>query len=109
MSQLQISRSADLSRLRAEGYNVSVEGGHLVMRDVPYVTPSKQVGRCIIADPYNDASGRPNDHTMWVSGEALCNEHGQVLSRYLADAGMHNQQIIESAPSNLKSTGMRLR
>lgn len=66
------------------------------MRDVPYVTTGKQIGRCIIADPYNDASGRPNDHTMWVSGEVLCDEHGQVLTRYMADAGMHNQPISQS-------------
>lgn len=96
MSQLQISRSPDLSRLRAEGYNISVEGGHLVMRDVPYVTPSKQIARCIIADQYNDASGRPSDHTMWVSGEALCDENGQVLTRYLADASMQNRAISPS-------------
>lgn len=96
MSQLQISRSPDLSRLRAEGYNISVEGGHLVMRDVPYVTPSKQIARCTIADPYNDAGGRPGDHTVWVAGEALCDQNGQVLTRYLADAGMHNQPISPS-------------
>jgi hypothetical protein len=96
MSQLQISRSADLSRLRAEGYNVSVEGGYLVMRDVPYVTPSKQIGRCIIADPYNDASGRPNDHTMWVSGEKPSDENGQALMKYLAgDGPLHNHSIGE--------------
>jgi hypothetical protein len=94
MSQLQISRSPDLSRLRAEGYNISVEGGYLIMRDVPYVTPGKQIARCIIADPYNDASGRPNDHTMWVSGEAPCDENGQVLMRYMAgDGAMQNQPI----------------
>lgn len=87
MSQLPISRSPDLSRLRADGYDVSVEGGHLVMRDVPYVTPSKQIGRCIIADPYNDASGRPNDHTMWVSGEKPSDENGNALMKYLAGDG----------------------
>lgn len=94
MSQLPISRSPDLSRLRAEGYNISVEGGYLVMREVPYVTPSKQIARCIIADPYNDASGRPNDHTMWVSGEKPSDENGQVRARWFAgDGPLHNQQI----------------
>src|SRR5438045_2279172 len=94
MSQLQISRSPDLSRLRAEGYNVSVEGGYLVMRDVPYVTPSKQSARCMIADPYNDASGRPNDHTMWVSGEKPSDENGQPLMKYLAGDGPLQQHPI---------------
>ncbi len=97
MSQLQISRSPDLSRLRAEGYNISVEGSHLVMRDVPYVTPSKQIARCIIADPYNDATAQPASHTMWMSGEKPCDENGQPLMRYLAgDGTLHNQPISES-------------
>jgi ThiF family len=97
MSQLQISRSPDLSRLRAEGYNISVEGGHLVMRDVPCVTPSKQIGRCIIADAYNDATGQPANHTMWMSGEKPCDENGQPLTRYLAgDGALHDQPISEN-------------
>lgn len=87
MSQLQISRSPDLSRLRADGYNISVEGGYLVMRDVPYVTPSKQISRCTIADLYNDASGRPNDHTMWMCGEKPSDANGEALIRYLAGDG----------------------
>lgn len=96
MSQLQISRSPDLSRLRAEGYNVSVEGGYLVMRDVPYVMPNKQIGRCVLADPYNDATGQPANHTMWISGEKPCDENGVVLMRYLAgDGQLQNQPIGE--------------
>lgn len=96
MSQQQISRSPDLSRLRAEGYNVSVERGHVVMRDVPYVTPGRHVSRCVLADPYNDASGQPANHTMWMCGEKPCDENGQVLMRYLAgDGALHNQPISD--------------
>lgn len=96
MSQLQISRSPDLSRLRAEGYNVSVEGGHLVMRDVPYVMPNKQIGRGVLADAYNDATGQPGSHTMWMSGEKPHDENGLALMRYLAgDGQQHNQPISE--------------
>lgn len=97
MSQLQISRSPDLSRLRAEGYNISVEGGYLVMRDVPYVTPNKQIARAILADPYNDASGQPADHTMWMSSEKPSDKDGHPLHRYLAgDGPLHNQHISEN-------------
>lgn len=96
MSQLPISRSPDLSRLRAEGYNVSVEGGYVIMRDVPYVTPSKQVARCSLADIHNDASGRPNDHTMWMSGESPSDANGQRLLRYLAgDGAPQNHRITD--------------
>lgn len=95
MSQLQISRSPDLSRLRADGYNISVEGGYLVMRDVPYVTPSKQIARCILADPYNDATGQPANHTMWMSGEKPSDQNGEPLSRYLATDERHNLRISD--------------
>lgn len=94
MSQRPISRSQDLSRLRADGYNVSVEGGHLVMRDVPYVTPSRQISRCILADAYNDATGRPTDHTMWVSGDRPSDDQGQPLMRYLAGDGSQQNKVI---------------
>ena len=94
MSQRQISRSPDLSRLRADGYNVSVEGGHLVMCDVPYVTPSRQISRCTLADAYNDATGRPTDHTMWVSGEKPSDDKGQPLMRYLAGDGAQQNKVI---------------
>jgi hypothetical protein len=97
MSQLLISRSPDLSRLRAEGYNISVEGGHVVMRDVPYVTPNKQIARGILADSYNDASGQPANHTMWMSSEKPSDENGQPLIRYLAgDGPLQNQPISEN-------------
>lgn len=96
MSQLPISRSPDLSRLRAEGYNVSVEGGHLLMRDVPYVTPNKQIARCILADPYNDASGQPANHTMWMAGERPSDESGQPLLKYLAIAEPQSTRISDN-------------
>ena len=37
MSQKLINLSADLRRLREEGYFIQVRGGLLLMRDVPYV------------------------------------------------------------------------
>jgi hypothetical protein len=94
MSQQPISRSADLSRLRQDGYNVSVEAGYLVMRDIPYVAPGGKVSRCILADAYNDATGQPANHTMWMCGEQPCNERGNVLLKYLAGNGeRHNQPV----------------
>lgn len=36
MSHAPFNRSADLKRLRDEGYFAQIRGGLLVMRDVPY-------------------------------------------------------------------------
>jgi hypothetical protein len=94
MSQQQINRSSDLSRLQAEGYNVRVEDGHLVMYDVPYVTAQRELKTCVLADPYNDASGQPANHTMWMSGELPCDENGIALERIFAGAvHQHNQPV----------------
>lgn len=94
MSQQPISRSADLSRLREDGYNVSVEAGYLVMRDVPYVALGRKVSRCILADAYSDATGQPANHTMWMCGEQPCDELGNVLLKYLAGNGQRQNQPV---------------
>src|SRR5690242_19173715 len=36
VSQQLISLSPDLKRLRDEGYNLEIRGGHLLVKDVPY-------------------------------------------------------------------------
>ena len=43
MSSSPISRSSDIARLRAEGYDTAVRAGYLVLRGVPYVTAEKLV------------------------------------------------------------------
>ena len=35
MSQLLISRSPDLARLREEGYDIEIRSGYLLVKDVP--------------------------------------------------------------------------
>ena len=43
MSRELFSRNPDLKRLRDEGYFVLRQGGHLVMREVPYVDARREV------------------------------------------------------------------
>ena len=43
MSRALFSRNPDLKRLRDEGYFVLQQGGHLVMREVPYVDAHREV------------------------------------------------------------------
>jgi biotin operon repressor len=40
MSLQLISRSPDLKQLRDEGYEIEVNGGHLVVHQIPYVNGS---------------------------------------------------------------------
>lgn len=45
MSNSPINLSSDLSRLKAEGYELEIVADHLVVRNVPYVNASKQIRR----------------------------------------------------------------
>ena len=65
MSQRPISRSADLKRLRDEGYDLEVRSGCLLVRDVPYVNSRKEVQRGILVIKLvlaDDQTGRPDTH-----------------------------------------------
>src|SRR5690349_16429802 len=45
MSRKLISHSADLKRLRQEGYDLETRGGFMLVKDVPYVNSKKEVKR----------------------------------------------------------------
>ena len=48
MSQRPINRSADLKKLRDEGYDLEIRSGCLLVKDVPYVNSRKEVKRGIL-------------------------------------------------------------
>ena len=85
MSPKPIAHSEDLRRLRDEGFDIEVRAAYLVMRDVPYVTPSGMIARGILADPLrltDDCTEPPGDHTMLWAGETPCNPAGQPLGLF---------------------------
>ncbi|MFR7634026.1 MAG: DUF6791 domain-containing protein, partial [Streptococcus salivarius] len=43
MSQQLINHSPDLKRLRDEGYEIEVHGGHLLVHHIPYVRSNKEI------------------------------------------------------------------
>jgi hypothetical protein len=90
MSEQLISRSADLRRLRDEGYNVSVVAGYLVVRDVPYVDSSKAIRRGALVSTLTlegETTAKPDTHVVTFAGEMPCDEHGTPLSRILNSSG----------------------
>lgn len=82
MSRPRLSRSNDLSRLRDEGFTVSIsaEGTHLVVDDVPYVTPQREVredGRLIaVLKLSGDVTAPQPEHDLWFEGERPCMRDG---------------------------------
>lgn len=83
MSNELIARSPALQRLRNEGYNLSVEYGYIVMRDVPYVNAAKQVHRGVLVSALqSDGTTAANsgiNHVMQFAGEYPCDTAGQPL------------------------------
>ena len=92
MSQQQISHNESLSQLQSEGYNVSVEHGRVIVRDVPYVTAQREVKTCLLSDTFADVTGSPPDHTMWMAGDLPCDEQGRVLEIIFAGTGIQDHQ-----------------
>jgi len=97
MSHRPINRSADLTRLREDGYDIDVlEGGLLLVSDVPYVTSERIVkrGRFIcklsLAD---DITQEPDDHTIHFEGEYPCNADGSPI-----EAFRHSSPNAQLAP-----------
>lgn len=86
MSQQLISRNPDLLRLQEDGYEVSIEANHLVLRNIPYVTPAKAVARGILVSTLTlagESTQRPDTHTVMFAGEAPCDANGQRLDKVI--------------------------
>lgn len=91
MQQQPINLNDDLIRLQEEGYDLEVCGSYLVIRQVPYVTPSKNVAFgtlvCLLNITGPSRISPPSDHTIYFCGETPCNSEGKPL-----DAIINNSQ-----------------
>ena len=86
MSQQLINRSRDLSRLRAEGYEVAVRGGHLLLGHVPYITTTRSVDYGTLVSTLElagDVTARPGTHVAMFVGSTPCDQNGQALSKII--------------------------
>jgi hypothetical protein len=85
MSSSALARSADLKRLRDEGYEVRIQSEHLVVSHVPYVNSKREVrfGR-LISNLNVDTQGvaaRPNTHVAFWDGEHPCTKEGVEIAQ----------------------------
>ena len=93
MSQRPIDRSADLKKLRDEGYDLEVRSGCLLVKGVPYVNSRKEIKlgilviKLVLAD---DQTGRPDTHVAYFSGEHTCNEDGSEIEKIKHGSNAHS-------------------
>ncbi|MEV6843586.1 ThiF family adenylyltransferase [Actinoplanes sp. NPDC051411] len=83
MSTAPLVRDPSTSRLLDDGYDLAVRGGHLIVRQIPYVTPAGLVAYgsltypvTVSGDRISDDSG---DHRIWFIGDQPCDERGTAL------------------------------
>jgi hypothetical protein len=90
LSRRPIARSADLARLLADGYAISICAGHLLASRIPYVTAGKAVayGTLITRlDLQDDRTKPPDDHTILFAGEYPCDKDGRPIEAIRQSSG----------------------
>jgi hypothetical protein len=93
MSQRPINRSADLKKLRDEGYSLDVRSGCLLVNDVPYVNSRKEIKRGVLVIKLvlvNDQTGKPDTHVAYFSGEHPCDEDGVEIAKIKHGSQSHS-------------------
>ncbi len=65
MQHLQIDLNTDLKRLRDEGYEIEVMGGHVRVHHIPYVNNARKIVYGVLVSELNQSNGRtlPPPHT----------------------------------------------
>jgi hypothetical protein len=84
MSHQQINHSADLQRLRSDGYDVSIVAAHLVIKDVPYVTSNRTIAYGTLVTQLSvagDITIQPQTHVAYFKGEHPCNRDGSLIAK----------------------------
>ena len=86
MSQRPISRSADLKKLRDEGYDLEIRSGYLLVKDVPYVNAGRELKRgtlAMVLKLNDDETLQPDNHVAYFAGEYPCDETGAAIAKIL--------------------------
>jgi hypothetical protein len=84
VSHLLISHSPDLKRLRDEGYNLEIQSGFLLVKQVPYVNSKREVHRGILVSNLilaGDVTTRPDTHVAYFIGEYPCHVDGTEIEK----------------------------
>jgi hypothetical protein len=90
MSHRLINHSPDLQRLRDEGYFVQIQGGFLLLREIPYVNAQRQVRTGTLISNLNlagDVTQYAQDHVASFDGEFPCNADGTPIHKISHQSG----------------------
>lgn len=82
MSQKPTNLRADVARLIDDGYEVSIDHNHLVMRNVPYVISSREIKHGMLISTLTGSFSevvRPSDHVIMFAGDYPCDALGNAM------------------------------
>lgn len=84
MSQQLINHSPDLKRLRDEGYEIEINGGYLLVHNIPYLNNKVEVKFGTLVSTLtlsnNITTTKPDNHVIFFAGENPCNNDGTIIS-----------------------------
>ena len=101
MSHALIARNADLRSLQETGYSVRIAGGHLIVENVPYVTPEKEVQEGILAmdlDLSANNTVQPANHVAYWVGKFPSQADGNKLVALIHE-GAAQEEFSEHLPA----------
>jgi hypothetical protein len=111
MSQELINRSADLKKLRDDGYEIEVRGTKLLVNSVPYFNPSLNVcyGTFVtVLELAGDRTKKPEDHRIYFIGEQSCRKDGteiESIQHGVGDQDLGDDIIVNRTFSNKPAGG----
>lgn len=77
-----IDRSPDIMKLRNEGYEVSINGAHLLITNIPYVNRAMEICYGTLVSEISIAQGKavkPRTHVLHFAGDLPCTKDGVVI------------------------------
>ena len=112
MSLKLISRSPDLQRLRAEGYDIEVRSGRfLLVKSVPFVNAKCEIALGILVSTLmlaGEATASPDTHVVTWIGEHPCHPDGSVLTAIQNPSGgqtLDRDLVVNYTFSNKLTSG----
>ena len=78
-----VDHSPDLKRLRDEGYEIQINGTHILITNIPYVNSDKDIKFGTILSELTIAgqqAGRPKNHVVFFIGEQPCHKDGTEIT-----------------------------
>lgn len=89
MSTALINHDPSLSRLYAEGYQLEIREGHLIVHGVPYLDLTRKVSYGVLLAPLTIEAGkvgRPQNHVMHFAGSEPHDDRGNRLESMILGA-----------------------